>query len=231
MSSFVQHAGSSINPKRQTSPHAHAFYLDSGNRFAFAPDLGLDKVMIYRFDAAHGKITPNEPAFASVSPGSGPRHFAFHPSGRSAYVINELLCTITGFRYDSGKGTLRDIQTLSTLPEGESLQVGYSTAEIFVHPNGKFLYGSNRGHDTIAVFAIDRKTGKLTPVQHVSTQGKIPRNFNLDPTGSYLLAANQGSDNVVVFRADPTTGRLTPTGQGISLGAPVCIEFFALKTD
>ena len=230
-SAFVQHTGSSINPKRQTTPHAHAFYLDAANRFAFAPDLGLDKVMIYRFDAARGTLAPNEPAFAPVASGSGPRHFAFHPGGRFGYVINELLCTITGFRYDSRKGALHEIQTLSTLPEGESLQVGYSTAEIFVHPNGKFLYGSNRGHDTIAVFGIDRRTGKLTPIQHVSTQGKTPRNFNLDPTGTYLFAANQGSDNVVVFRVDTATGHLMPTGQRISLGAPVCIEFLPLKTD
>ncbi|MCX7887879.1 MAG: beta-propeller fold lactonase family protein, partial [Verrucomicrobiae bacterium] len=228
-SCFIQHVGSSVNPKRQQGPHAHSIFLDAANRFAFAPDLGLDKIMIYRFDADKGVLTPNDPAFATVAPGSGPRHFAFHPNGRFAYVINELSCTITAFRYDTKRGTLTEIQTVSTLPQGETVQPNYSTAEVVVHPNGKFLYGSNRGHDTIAVFAIDRRSGKLTPIQHAPVLGQIPRNFNLDPTGRWLLAAHQNSDSVVVFRVDTDTGKLTPTDQRIELGAPVCVKFVPLK--
>lgn len=227
--SEMQHVGSSVNPSRQKGPHAHSIFLDAANRFAFAPDLGLDKVMIYRFDAAKGTLTPNEPAFASVVPGSGPRHFAFHPNGKFAYVINEMLCTVTAFAYDAARGVLKEIETLSTLPAGESVKPGYSTAEIRVHPNGKVLYGSNRGHDTIAVFALDPTTGKLTLIQNAPTLGNIPRNFNFDPSGKWLLAAHQKSDNVVAFSVDQATGKLTPTGQQIEVGACVCIKFMPLK--
>lgn len=228
-SAFVQHTGSSVNPKRQAGPHAHAINLDAANRFVFVPDLGLDKVMIYRLDAAKGTLTPNEPAFGTVPPGSGPRHIAFHPNGRFAYVINEMLCTMTTFSYDATRGELKELQTLSTLPAGESVQPGYSTAEVLAHPSGKFVYGSNRGHDTIAIFAVDPQTGKLAPVGHESTQGKAPRCFGIDPTGAYLLAANQGTDNVVVFRIDQKSGKLTATGQSIEVGAPVCVMFMPVK--
>jgi 6-phosphogluconolactonase (cycloisomerase 2 family) len=228
-SAFVQHAGSSVNPKRQQGPHAHSIFLDADNRFAFAPDLGLDKVMIYQFDAAQGTLTPNNPAFGTVAPGSGPRHFAFHPNGKFAYVINEMLCTVTAFHYDAMRGALNEVQTITTLPPDETVRPGYSTAEILVHPNGKFLYGSNRGHDTIAVYAIDIRTGKLTPVQHAPTLGKMPRNFNLDPTGRWLIAGHNNSDFVFVFRVDPVTGQLTPTGQSIELSMTVCVKFMPLK--
>jgi 6-phosphogluconolactonase len=144
-------------------------------------------------------------------------------------VINEMACTVTAFEYHAKTGVLTKVQTTSTLPPSESVKPAYSTAEVRVHPSGKFLYGSNRGHDTIAVFAIDEKTGRLTPVEHVSTQGKIPRNFGIDPTGQILLAANQNSDNVVVFRIDAKTGRLTPTGQVLEVGAPVCVKFMPAK--
>lgn len=224
-----QHIGSSINPARQKGPHAHSIFLDAANRFAFAPDLGLDKVMIYRFDAAKGSLTPNEPAFATVAPGSGPRHFTFHPNGKFAYVINEMLCTVTAFAYDAERGTLKEIETVSTLPTGEGVKPGYSTAEIRVHPNGKVLYGSNRGHDTIAVFALNEATGKLKLVQNAPTLGKIPRNFNFDPSGKWLLAAHQNSDNIVAFSIDQTSGELTPTGQQIEVGACVCVKFMPLK--
>ncbi|MBI4662429.1 MAG: lactonase family protein [Verrucomicrobia bacterium] len=220
---FIQHQGSSVNPQRQKEPHAHSINLDAANRFAAAADLGLDKVLIYKFDSVNGSLVPNDPASTSVKPGSGPRHFSFHPSGRYAYVINEILCTVTAFTYDAERGVLREIQAISTLP-GE-VQKGYSTAEVQVHPSGRFLYGSNRGHDTIAVFAIDEKTGKLTLVEHASTQGRIPRNFGIDPTGQYLLAANQNSDSVVAFRIDPKTGALNPTGQSLPVPAPVCVKF------
>lgn len=217
-----QHQGSSVNPRRQRGPHAHSINVDLANRFAFVPDLGLDKIMIYRLDAARGKLTPNDPPWTKVRPGSGPRHFAFHPSGRYAYVINELGETVTAFRYDAERGTLTSLQTVSTVPE--KVDVENTTAEVQVHPSGKFLYGSNRGHDSIACFAIDAVTGKLTPIGHQSTQGKTPRNFGIDPTGNYLLAANQGSDNVVVFRIDAETGRLRPTGHSITVATPVCVK-------
>lgn len=225
---FVQHTGSSVNPKRQTGPHAHAINLDAANRFVFVPDLGLDKVMIYRY-GPKGALTPNEPAFGSVAPGSGPRHIAFHPNGRFAYVINEMACTMTAFSYDAKRGELKELQSLSTLPAGESVQPGYSTAEVLAHPSGKFIYGSNRGHDTIVIYAVNAKSGKLTLVGHESTQGKVPRCFGIDPTGAYLIAANQNSDNVTVFRIDPTSGKLTPTGQSIEVGAPVCVMFMLVK--
>jgi 6-phosphogluconolactonase len=222
---FVQHQGSSVNQQRQRAPHAHGIYVDAGNRFAFVPDLGTDRIFVYKFDAAKGTLAPGDPPFATLSPGSGPRHFAFHPNSRNAYVINELLCTITAFNYDPDRGRLEEIQTISTLPEGQAVSPSISTAEIEVHPSGNFLYGSNRGHDTIALFAIDQERGTLRLVQHEPTRGKTPRNFAIDPTGLYLLAANQNSDSVVVFRIDIATGRLAATGHSIEVGAPVCVQF------
>lgn len=224
-SAFVQHTGSSVNPRRQNRPHAHSINVDPGNRFAYAADLGLDKVLVYRFDADKGSLAPNEPPFASVQPGAGPRHFAFHPGGRFAYVINEIDVTLTAFSSDPASGTLTELQTVSTLPLGQSVETGFSTADVQVHPSGKFLYGSNRGHDSIVVFAIDEKTGRVTHVEHEPTQGSTPRGFGIDPTGAYLLAANQRSDSVVVLRIDQQTGRLTPTGHRIEIGSPVCVKF------
>jgi 6-phosphogluconolactonase len=221
--SFIQHKGSSVNRQRQEGPHAHSINLDPANRFAFAPDLGLDKIMIYRLDAAGHLLTPNDPPAATVAPGSGPRHFDFHPNGRFAYAINELASTITAFEYDAERGTLQTIQTVTTLPEG--FEGKSFTADVHVHPSGKFVYGSNRGHDSIAIFAVDSATGKLTPIGCESTQGKTPRNFGIDPTGAYLLAANQDTDNVVVLRIDAATGKLEPTGQSIRVPMPVCVKF------
>lgn len=223
----IQHAGSGIDKKRQDGPHAHWINVSADNRFAFACDLGLDKVMIYKFDPAKGSLAANDPAFAALKAGSGPRHLAFDPNGRFAYLISEIGQTMTAFTYDAARGALQEIQTLSTLPEGFSGQ--NTTAEVEVHPSGKFLYGSNRGHDSIVVYAIDEATGKLTFVEHQSTQGKGPRNFAIDPTGQWLFAANQGTDNIVTFRVDPKTGRLTPTGQTVHVGAPVCLKFLPLK--
>jgi 6-phosphogluconolactonase len=220
---FVQHTGSSVNASRQKEPHAHGMTLDAAQRFAFAADLGLDKVLIYRYDANAGTLSPNDPAAGQVPPGSGPRHFVFHPGGRSAYVINELTSTVTTFRYDAATGALEPRQTLSTLPADYTRS--NSTAEVAVHPSGKFLYGSNRGHNSIAIFGIDAETGLLTAVGHEPTQGRTPRNFAIDPTGSYLLAANQESNTVVAFRIDPETGRLTATGAPVEVFAPVCVEF------
>jgi 6-phosphogluconolactonase len=219
---FIQHTGSGVNKERQEGPHAHGVYLDSANRFAAVADLGLDKVLVYRIDPS-GALVPNEPPFQSVKPGAGPRHFAFHPNGRFAYVNNEMTSTVTAFAWDGRKGTLSELQTLSTLPEG--VAGDNSTAELEVHPTGRFLYVSNRGHNSIAVFAVNPQDGRLRVIEHQGTQGKTPRSFGIDPSGRFLLAANQGSDTIVVFRIDQKTGRLKPTGQSVEVGKPVCIKF------
>ncbi|MGD9647377.1 MAG: lactonase family protein [Pirellulales bacterium] len=226
-SSFIQHEGSSVDPQRQQGPHAHSINVDANNRFAIAADLGLDKLLVYRLDYEHGKLTPNEPPSVSLPSGGGPRHFAFHPDGVWAYCNNEMTSTVSALKYDAPRGTFSVLQTVSTLPEGFDGE--NSTAEVRVHPGGKFVYVSNRGHNSIAIFAVDESTGKLTPLGHESTRGRVPRNFNLDPSGHYLLAANQDSDNVVVFRVDETTGRLTATGSEAKVGAPVCVRFVELE--
>lgn len=225
--SVIQHEGSSVNPRRQEGPHAHSINVDAGNQFAFAADLGLDEVLVYRLDPAAGTLKPNDPPFAKVNPGAGPRHFAFHPAGKFAYVINELQSSVTAFRYDPQRGILEEIHTISTLPDdfdGEN-----TTAEVQVHPSGKFLYGSNRGHDSIAIFSIDPVSGRLTAQGHESTQGETPRNFGVDPTGAYVLAANQKSNSVVVFAVDSQSGQLEPTGQRVEVGSPVCVKFMAVE--
>jgi len=221
--SFHQHQGSSVNPRRQESPHAHGVTLDAANRILIVPDLGLDRFMLYRLDAAAGRLTPNDPPFAQVKPGSGPRHLSFAPDGKHAYGIHELSSTLTAYAYDGSTGSLQELQTVSTLPEdyrGES-----TTAEIEVHPTGKFVYGSNRGHDSIAVFSRDPQHGTLTPIANVATQGKIPRHFAIDPSGTWLWAANQGSNNLVLFRIEPEQGRLLPAGATVDIGAPVCLKY------
>jgi 6-phosphogluconolactonase len=228
-SAFIQHTGGSVDPQRQKGPHAHSIHLDPANHFAYAADLGLDKVLVYRFDADKGSLAANDPPFAQVAAGAGPRHFAIHPNG-FAYVINEMSVTVTAFRRDVERGSLTELQTISTLPPGQGVQSGFSTADVQVHPSGRFLYGSNRGHDSIVVFAIDQKSGRLTYVENRPTQGSTPRGFGIDPSGSYLLAANQRSDSVVVFRIDKQTGRLTPTGHTIEVGAPVCVKFVERRT-
>jgi 6-phosphogluconolactonase len=219
-SAVVQHEGSSVNPERQKGPHAHSINLDAADRFAFAADLGLDKLLVYRFDAKSGGLTAHEPA--KLAPGSGPRHFAFHPGGAHAYVINELTSTITAFAYDAAKGALSELQTVSTLPSG--FEGRNSTAEVVVRPDGRFVYGSNRGHDSIAIFRVDPGSGKLTAAGHQATLGKTPRNFAIDPTGSFLLAANQNSDSVAVFRIDASSGGLEPIGSPLSVPRPVCLR-------
>ncbi len=223
--SAIQHEGKSANPERQEGPHAHSINPSLDNRFAVAADLGLDKVLVYKLDPASGTLAANDPPSTSVKPGAGPRHFAFHPSGKYAYVINEIDCTVTAFAYDAEKGVLTELQTLSTLPEGEKVEPGYSTAEVQVHPSGKFVYGSNRGHDTITVFAVDKANGKLRQVQNVAIDGKVPRGFGIDPTGKFLLAGGQASDTITVFRIDPQSGKLASTGQKLEVGSPVCVKF------
>jgi len=224
-SAFVQHAGKVALPKRQQGPHAHSINLDRANRFAFAADLGLDKIFVYKFNPEMGSLAPNDPPAAKIADGSGPRHFAFSPDGRHAYLINEIAMSMTAFNYDGEKGVLTETQTISTLPEGEKVIPAFSTAHVEVHPSGKFLYGSNRGHNTIVAYSIDQATGKLTLIGHVPSGGKTPRNFGVDPTGQYLLAAHQDSNNVVVFKIDQTTGALTNTGASIEVGAAVCVKF------
>lgn len=219
---FIQHIGSGGNPKRQAKPHAHSINLDAANRFAIVADLGLDKVLVYKFDADNGTLVPNDPPAMSLAPTSGPRHFAFHPNGRRAYVINEMTSTVTAMEYDPQAGVLKELQTLSTLP---ATTPGNSTAEVQVHPSGKFLYGSNRGHNSIAIFAIDAESGKLTAAGHQTKDIKTPRNFGIDPSGTFLIVANQGADTLVVFRIDPQTGALEPTGTSVVVPSPVCVKF------
>jgi 6-phosphogluconolactonase len=222
MSAFIQDHGSSVDQARQEGPHAHSLVAGPGDRFVYGCDLGLDKVMIFKFDPDKGTLVPNEPAFAQVKPGAGPRHIAFHPNGRWAFVINEMGSSITVFGYDAISGALREIQTISTLPEGFS---GQSTgAEVAVHRSGKFVYASNRGDDSIAVFGCDSESGRLTFIERVPTGGKTPRQFEIDPTGRYLLAANQDSNTVVVFRIDTTSGRLQPTGSQVQSDNPQCVR-------
>ena len=224
----LPHTGHSVNPERQMEPHAHSIYVSPDNRYVVSADLGTDQIYVYRFDAAKGTLEPNQPPFATVAPGSGPRHFAFDPHSRFGYVIQEMASTITAFAYDAAHGQLSSVQTVSTLPADFK---GSSTcAEVEMYPNGKFLYGSNRGHDSIAVFAIDPAKGTLTPIETVATEGKTPRSFALDSTGHFLIAANQESDSLVVFRIDPSTGRLTPTGQKEVSPSPTCVLFDPIET-
>jgi 6-phosphogluconolactonase len=221
--SFVQHSGSSVNKQRQAGAHAHWIGVSPDNRFVLVADLGLDKVLVYRLDAATGSLAPNEPAFAKVSPGLGPRHFAFHPNGKFGYLLNEMDSSVTGFSYQPNSGALSELQTISTLPKDYSGPKG--AAELVVHPSGRFLYASNRGHDSITAFSIDPAKGTLTSLGQFVTNGKTPRSFAIDPTGAFLIAANQDSGNLVVYRIDPATGRLRPTGETAQVPAPVCIVF------
>ncbi len=219
-----QNSGSGPNKDRQEAAHAHSINLDRKNKFAYLCDLGVDKIFIYEFDKKSGKLTPNRAQeFFAAKAGSGPRHLAFHKNGKFAYVINELASSITALAMNEDAGTLAEIQTVSTLPAGFK-GTGNTCADIHVAPNGKFLYGSNRGHDSIAVYKIDEKTGALELVEHASTQGKTPRNFVIEPGGRFLLAANQNSDSVAVFRIDERSGKLAPIGKPISVPTPVCLK-------
>ena len=223
----MQHTGTGPNKERQEGPHAHYIASSIDNRFVFVVDLGLDEVVIYHFDPTKGSLTPNHPPFVKLAPGAGPRHLAFHPNGKFAYVLSEVNSTVTTFAYDSKNGSFSTLQTLSTIPK--DFTAHNDTAEIVVHPSGKFLYASNRGRDSIAEFTIDPAKGTLTLAGDFSTQGKTPRNFASDPTGKFLLAANQESNNIVIFRIDQSTGALTATGQVAQVPAPVDIVFVPAK--
>jgi 6-phosphogluconolactonase len=218
---FVQHKGKSVDPTRQEGPHAHCVTLDPENRFAFVCDLGLDKVMAYRFDAQKGTLMANAPAFAALKQGAGPRHMVFRPDGRFAYVINELNSTITVFDYDPSSGGLKEVQSVSTLPA--SFDGPNTTAEIGIA--GRFLYGSNRGHDSVALFEIDEDSGRLKWVEELNSGGKRPRHFGIDPSGKYLAIANQDSDTILVCRIDAGNGRLKPSGVVAEAPSPVCVKF------
>ncbi len=219
---FIQHHGAGINPERPAEPHAHSITLDPANRYAFVADLGLDRVMIYRFDATLGKLEPADDPWVEIKAGAGPRHFDFHPGGGYAYLINELDSTIVAFAYDGTSGTLREVQTAPALPRDYG---GTShCADIHVSPSGRFLYGSNRGHDSIVAFRIDEATGRLTYLGHEPTQGENPRGFAIDPTGEFLLVANQDTDTIVTFRIDRETGRLMPTGHVARVPTPACLK-------
>lgn len=218
----VQHHGSSIDPVRQAGPHAHAATPDIDGRFVFVPDLGLDKVMIYGLDAARGLLKPHTTPWVETRPGAGPRQVVMHPGGRFAYLINELDSTMTAFRYDSERGMLQEIQTLSTLPDAFD---GKSTgAEVQITPSGDLLYGSNRGHDSLVIFAVNQADGTLTRIGHVSTQGHIPRSFTVDPDGNWVLVANQDTDNIAVFQVDHGTGALALAGVAPHVPTPVCVK-------
>jgi 6-phosphogluconolactonase len=227
-SGFVQHIFDradvpGINPKRQEKPHAHSVDVAADGRFAFSCDLGLDEVLVYRLDPERATLTPH--GRATVAAGAGPRHFAVHPNGRFAWSVNELDLTVTGFTYEPETGTLEPIETLSTLPADVTERTGFSGAEIAVHPSGRFLYASNRGHDSLASYAIDETTGKLTVLGVEPAEVKTPRHFTIAPGGKYLLAAGQSSGTVAVLAIDQTTGKLTFTGETVAVPAPVCVMF------
>jgi 6-phosphogluconolactonase len=222
---FVQHTGSGVNPQRQMHAFAHSIRVDPTNRFVLVADLGLDKLFVYKFNAADGSLAPNDPPFARSAPGSGARHVVFHPNGRWVYLITEMGSTITLFDWDTRRGALSEVQTVSTLPK--DFQGKSACSEIMVHPNGRFVYASNRGRDSIAVFSVDAETGRLTPIQDVPSGGKTPRNFDLDPTAHWLLVTNHDSNNAMVFRIGPNTGKLTPVGQPVEVPYPFCPRFLA----
>jgi 6-phosphogluconolactonase len=222
MSAFIQDQGAGPNRQRQEGPHAHCIVTGPADRFVFACDLGLDKVMIFKFDPEKGSLVANDPAFAVIKPGSGPRHIAFHPNGQFAYVISEMSSTLTVMGFDLEHGALHEIETHSLLPN--NFKGNSSGAEVAVHPSGKFVFGSNRGDDSIAVFRCDPATGQLTFLERDSTLGKFPRHFEIDPSGMFLLAANQNSGSVVVFSIDSSTGHLKPTGNKIAIETPMCVK-------
>jgi len=225
---FVQHTGRGSDPNRQEGPHAHSINLSPDNRFAMVDDLGLDQLLVYKFDSSNGSLTPNAPPFAKLDPGTGPRHFALHSSGKFAYVIGEMKGTVTVFANDANSGALHPLQTISTLPKDVKGEI--EDAEIEVHPSGNFLYASNRGEaNSITLFAIDGRKGTLSLVEHTPTRGKTPRSFAIDPSGKQLLAENQQTDSIVVFRIEQTTGKLTPTGKVFEVGRPVCVKFLAVN--
>lgn len=235
LTGFIQDVGHSVDPSIQMEPHPHSILVSPDNRYAIVSDLGLDKVLIFRFDAETGKLSPPDPRFATVYPGGGPRHFAFDPAGRFGYQLSEMSGVVDVYAWDPAKGTLTAVQRAHTVPH--DFFGGNHSGEIEIHPNGKFLYESNRrtqgeterGPETIGVFAIDPENGTLTPIEQTNSGGLIPRTFKIDPTGAYLLSANQLTNNIVLFKIDSATGRLTKTGTEIKVDTPVCIQFVLVR--
>jgi 6-phosphogluconolactonase len=220
---FIQHKGSSVNRDRQEGPHAHCVAVDPANRFVLVADLGLDKIMTYRLNPSEGRLGPNDPPWVDAKPGSGPRHIVFHPNGTYLYSVNELDSTVTAFSWDSQRGALKSRQTVSALPAGFS---GSNTcAEIELTPSGRYLYASNRGHDSLAIFSVNSNDGSLNLVGRQATLGKTPRSFGIDSEGKFLVAANQGTDSLVSFQLDSATGKLDPVGQKVEVPSPVCVQF------
>jgi 6-phosphogluconolactonase len=227
ISSQDQHTGSSVNPDRQTKPYPHSINPDPTGKYLYAPDLGTDRVYIYDLDAANAKITPHTPPWVTVPPGSGPRHFSFAPNGKFAYLIDEMGATVIAYAYDSSTGNLTELQNISTLPP--DFKAFNKSAEVVIDPAGKFLYASNRGHESIAIFSIDANTGKLTLVGWQPTLGKTPRFFALDPSGNYMIICNQDSNNIDVLKVDKATGKLTPTGVRVNAPSPMCELFVPMS--
>ncbi len=226
ISQAVEHVGSSVNIERQTSPHGHCVMPDPSNSYVFVADLGIDQLVRYKLDVANGKLIAAAEGNVKLEAGSGPRHFVFHPSGKFVYVVSELAATVTALSYDVANGTMQTLQTLSTLPEGFDGQKW--AAAIHITADGRFVYASNRGHDSIAMYAVDEQTGQLTALGNQLTGGKVPRDFNIDPTGQWLLAANQATDTVVTFKINQTTGVLVETGIVAEVATPVCLTFLAV---
>ncbi len=222
---FIQHHGHSVNTNRQNSAHAHCFLAAPRERFALACDLGMDKVMIYKFNPANATFAASEPGYTAIAPGSGPRHLAFSPDGKTAYLANEMACTITVFTWDGLHGKLDARETVPLLPPGVAVTDSFTAAEVVVRPDGRFIYATLRGHDSISVLAVDKKSGGLALVENVPCGGKVPRGMGIDPTGHWLIIGNQKSETVTVFGVNAATGRLTPTGQVLSVGMPVDVKF------
>jgi 6-phosphogluconolactonase len=227
VSSTVQHSGSGPNKNRQERAHAHAINIAPDNRFAFVADLGTDEIRSYRFDASRGALQPNDPPGAKLAPGSGPRHFAFHPMRPLAYAVCELDQTVVTLQYDSEKGTMTPVHTAAIIPDDVTGE--QKAAEVVVHPSGKYVYASNRGHDALVVYRVDEESGHLTFVERHEKDIDYPRNFAIDPTGRWLLCANRATDNVRVYRIDPVSGGLTDTQTSTSVPQPVCVRFAMRK--
>jgi 6-phosphogluconolactonase len=227
-SCVVTQTGSSTDPVRQTHAYAHSINLDAAGKYAFCADLGADKLFIYHFDSATGKLTPNDPPAAILPPGSGPRHMTFSHDGKFAYVVNEMGATVVVYSYDADKGALTQVQIVPTLrPDFKGTN---TSAEVQIHPSGKFLYASNRlGTNYLTIFAIDQATGKLTLVGYQPSLGRTPRNFRIDPTGTFMIVTNQDSNNIVMFRINPQTGELTQAGSPINVPSPTCVKFLAIE--
>jgi 6-phosphogluconolactonase len=220
---FVQHAGSSVHPQRQSKPYAHWFRTDPTNKFGLVADLGMDQVVIYKFDAKTGALTPNDPPFTKVAGGMGPRHLVFHPNGEWVYGIAEIANEVMAFKWDAGKGALTQFQSVKTLADG--FKDPSTAAEIAVRADGKFLYASNRGEDSIVVYAIDSATGELTFKQRTPSRGKVPRYFTFDPTNKWFIVSNQEGGNVAVFSVDAKSGELKPVGEPVLLPKPMAVVF------